>query len=133
MIHKGVRKGKLSLWTYEYFANKSTAGDPPTLFNDFRLTSALQPITADPRSFDDLRSFYVDVLETCHDETDSATQMAQAFVRVWQLLGISRNDLQLLCKAAALVDSCLDTLVVKLTSLVDEVSCLFPEKLTNDR
>ena len=133
MIHKGVRKGKLSLWTYEYFANKLTAGDPPTLFNDFRLTSALQTVTAAPRSFDDLRSFYVDVLETCHDEADNATQMAQAFVRVWQLLGISRNDLQLLCKAAALMDSCLDTLVVKLASLVDEVSCLFPEKLTSER
>ena len=86
----------------------------------------------DIQQFKNLRGFYSDVSVLEYDcnkpcNWNKIGQTADASVKVWQLAGIKWQDLQLICKAAALVQDCLREVLVKLTAVVEDVACLFPQ------
>ena len=86
----------------------------------------------DTQQFKNLRGFYSDVSVLEYDcnkpcNWNKIGQTADASVKVWQLAGIKWQDLQLICKAAALVQDCLKEVLVKLTAVVEDVACLFPQ------
>ena len=86
----------------------------------------------DIQQFKNLRGFYSDVSVLEYDcnkpcDWNKIGQTADVSVKVWQLAGIKWQDLQLICKAAALVQDCLREVLVKLTAVVEDVACLFPQ------
>ena len=129
---KGVRRNVLALWTYEYFSGKSEGIQRKSTFNDFRRQSVLQTQVRNYHSFVKLEAFYTDVCRH-HMKMDNETseKNASEWIRMWCLVGFSFEDLSFLCNAAARLNNCLGEFVGKFAAMMEEVSCLFPEKFNS--